>query len=155
MVQNINGSTFNQNTRFTKKGNPYQKTNTAKWAGIGIGAGVGIAKNAEILLNMQKVTQELEAMIDNLNIKELFQNITPNDKDFLEYQNIRTGIKKDNVDCSSLEYQLRQNFDEFGWVFSSALCPQRFLRDRGQAVCTSELASYLNYQEEYGMSPEY
>ena len=36
--------------------------------------------------------------------------------DFLEYQNIKTGIKKESIDCSSLEYQLRQNFDEFGWV---------------------------------------
>ncbi len=35
---------------------------------------------------------------------------------FLEVQNIKTGIKKENIDCSGLENQLRQNFDEFGWV---------------------------------------
>lgn len=36
--------------------------------------------------------------------------------EFLEAQEIETGIKKDAIDCSFLEYQLRQNFNEVGWV---------------------------------------
>lgn len=36
--------------------------------------------------------------------------------EFLISQNIETGIKKNSVDCMDLEYQLRQNFKEMGWV---------------------------------------
>ena len=33
----VDSVNFNQNTRFTKKGNPYQQTNIAKKAGLGAG----------------------------------------------------------------------------------------------------------------------
>ncbi len=36
--------------------------------------------------------------------------------EFLEGREIETGIKKDQIDCSALEYQLRQNFQDLGWV---------------------------------------
>ena len=36
--------------------------------------------------------------------------------EFLENQKIETGVKKDVVDCSALEYQLRQKFQDLGWV---------------------------------------
>lgn len=49
-------------------------------------------------------------------------------------------------------YQAKPVFDEFGWVFSSALTPQRFWRDRNNGTCTSKLQPYLRYQEEQGMS---
>lgn len=48
--------------------------------------------------------------------------------EFLENRNITTGIKKNSIDCSSLEHQLRQNFDELGWVsvsfYKTKLCIQ-------------------------------
>ncbi len=35
---------------------------------------------------------------------------------FLEENDIETGIKRDTIDCSSLEYQLRETFKTCGWV---------------------------------------
>ena len=35
---------------------------------------------------------------------------------FLEEINIQTGIKRQSVDCSNIEYELRQNFKTCGWV---------------------------------------
>lgn len=37
-------------------------------------------------------------------------------EEFIEEQNIATGMKKKDVDCTDLEYRLRQNFGEMGWV---------------------------------------
>jgi len=36
--------------------------------------------------------------------------------EFLLNQNITTGMKKESIDCSNLEYLLRQEFTELGWV---------------------------------------
>lgn len=45
------------------------------------------------------------------------ERISTNDlEDFLSLQNIESGIKKEAIDCSKLEYQLRQNFQKLGWV---------------------------------------
>ncbi len=35
---------------------------------------------------------------------------------FLLEQNISTGLKRDEIDCANIEYLLRQNFDQLGWV---------------------------------------
>lgn len=45
-------SQFNTKTRFTRKGNPYQKTNTAKIVGAALSAGytgINIARNSKVL----------------------------------------------------------------------------------------------------------
>lgn len=43
-------------------------------------------------------------------------------------------------------------FKKYNWVFNSALCPQRFWRDRNNGTCESKLHPYLRYQKENNMS---
>ena len=35
---------------------------------------------------------------------------------FLESKQIERGIRKEGIDCSTLEYEMRQHFEELGWV---------------------------------------
>jgi hypothetical protein len=87
MVQKIYGGIFNQNTRFTRRGNQYQKTNVGKLAGVGVGAVAGIAQAVQTF----KAAKEID-------VKSLKGSILPS------IQNLSAqfpNIPKENIDEAS------------------------------------------------------
>ena len=102
MIQNVNNVTFNQNTRFTKKGNPYQKTKAVTWAGAGVGAACGLAKNAKTIFNAKNLINEVKDMLPHISeqMASFLRSVSPDDPsvdDFLnstKYKKIINGIPK-------------------------------------------------------------
>lgn len=89
MVQALGNVNYNQNTRFTKKGNAYQKTNAAKWIGAGVGAGYGLAKNAKHIFKSKELLEEIKPIFNSLeeSLKQILQSISTDDASIQEYLN--------------------------------------------------------------------
>ena len=107
-------------TRFkivSKKGFPFwcHRHPRLKWMGVSL-----LILLCIFLYSLNFVWQIEIQGNDKISSYELIQ--------FLEEHNITTGIKKDTIDCSSLESQLRQNFNEIGWIsvsiYKTKLCIQ-------------------------------
>lgn len=91
MVQAVNNVAYNPKTRFTKKGNAYQKTNAATWTGLGAGAALGFVKNAKIILNKKPFIEAIREIIPD--IGSMSEAMFSRDEDMLAYLKSDIGKK--------------------------------------------------------------
>ena len=83
--------------------------------------------------NLKKRLDGVDAHLDNMANKAIFTFI------------LDDVFKGDFLNAKAI-------FKKYNWVFNSALCPQRFWRDRNNGTCESKLHPYLRYQKENNMS---